>query len=51
MNVNLRYGRGELSIDLLQGRDVTLIRKPKMPITETPTVAIDEVFHYYSIGH
>jgi nickel-dependent lactate racemase len=42
MNVNLRYGRGELSIDLPQGLDVTLIRKLKMPIIETPTLAIDE---------
>ena len=42
MNVNLRYGRGELSIDLPQELDVTLIRKPKMPIIETATLSINE---------
>ena len=40
-NVKLLYGRGELSVDLPETSDVTLIRKPKMPKLEDPTLAVE----------
>ena len=40
-NVKLLYGRGELSVDLPETSDVTLIRKPKMPRLDDPTLAVE----------
>tara|TARA_E500000331_G_scaffold68664_1_gene63338 strand:+ start:155 stop:1444 length:1290 start_codon:yes stop_codon:yes gene_type:complete len=40
-HVKLLYGRGELSVDLPETSDVTLIRKPKMPKLEDPTLAVE----------
>ena len=40
-HVKLLYGRGELSVDLPETSDVTLIRKPKMPKVEDPTLAVE----------
>jgi nickel-dependent lactate racemase len=36
MRIGLRYGRGELAVDLPDGLDVTLIRKPPMPSVKDP---------------
>ena len=40
-HVKLLYGRGELSVDLPETSEVTLIRKPKMPKLEDPTLAVE----------
>jgi len=41
-NVKLLYGRGELSVDLPETSDVTLIRKPRMPRLADPSLAIEK---------
>ena len=40
-NVKLLYGRGELSVDLPETSDVTLIRKPRMPQLADPSLAAE----------
>ena len=40
-NVKLLYGRGELSVDLPETSDVTLIRKPRMPGLADPSLAAE----------
>jgi len=40
-NVKLLYGRGELSVDLPETSDVTLIRKPSMPRLADPSLAVE----------
>ena len=41
INVKLLYGRGELSVDLPETSDVTLIRKPRMPRLADPSLAVE----------
>ena len=40
-NVKLLYGRGELSVDLPETSDVTLIRKPRMPRLADPSLSVE----------
>ena len=40
-NVKLLYGQGELSVDLPEASDVTLIRKPRMPQLADPSLAAE----------
>ncbi len=40
MKIPLRYGRGEIEIDLPADIDVSVIRKPAMPLLAEPAVAI-----------
>ncbi len=40
-NVKLLYGRGELSVDLPETSDVTLIRKPRMPSLADSSLAVE----------
>lgn len=40
-NVKLLYGRGELSVDLPENSDVTLIRKPRMPSLADSSLAVE----------
>ncbi len=42
MKIELRYGRGEISINLPEDADVTVIRKPAMPILSDPRTAVVE---------
>ncbi|SVC16735.1 uncharacterized protein METZ01_LOCUS269589, partial [marine metagenome] len=41
MQVNLNYGRGVLPLTLRDTWDVTIVRKPKMPIQTDPLAAVD----------
>ena len=43
MNVSLRYGRDEVSVDVPKSAEVTLIRKLKMPIIDNKSLAIDKM--------
>ena len=43
MRVDVSYGRGNLSVDLPENLDVTLIRKPDMPILADPRGAVEAV--------
>ena len=40
MNIKIRYGRGEITARVPAGADVTLIRKPEMPILSDPRTAV-----------
>lgn len=40
MRIELRYGRGELAVELPEDVDVTLIRKPAMPVMKDPAAAV-----------
>ena len=40
-SVKLLYGHGELSVDLPETSDVTLIRKPRMPQLADPSLAAE----------
>ena len=40
MKIPLRYGRGEIEIELPAGVEVTVIRKPPMPLLSHPSAAI-----------
>ena len=40
MQVNLRYGRGDIPVRLPDDADVTIVRKPAMPVLETPHDAV-----------
>ncbi len=40
MRVHLRYGRGELPVDLPDDADVTVVRKPAMPLLVSPRDAV-----------
>ena len=43
MNVSLRYGQDEVSVDVPKSAEVTLIRKPKMPIIDNTSMEIDKI--------
>ena len=43
MIVSLRYGRDEVSVDVPKSAEVTLIRKPKMPIIDNTSMEIDKI--------
>ncbi|MGD9854514.1 MAG: nickel-dependent lactate racemase [Planctomycetaceae bacterium] len=40
MQVNLRYGRGEIAVALPDDADVTVVRKPVMPVLADPSAAV-----------
>jgi nickel-dependent lactate racemase len=40
VNIQIRYGRGEITARLPAGADVTVIRKPEMPILRDPRAAV-----------
>src|SRR6266498_3929000 len=40
MRIDLRYGRGELAVQLPEHLEVTVIRKPDMPVLADPAGAI-----------
>jgi nickel-dependent lactate racemase len=40
VNIKIRYGRGEITARLPAGADVTVIRKPEMPILRDPRAAV-----------
>jgi len=40
MDIGLRYGRGELAVTLPEGLDVTIIRKPAMPVVPEAEAAV-----------
>ncbi len=40
MQVHLRYGRGEVSVELPDDADVTVVRKPAMPMLASPRDAV-----------
>ncbi|NIO40394.1 MAG: DUF2088 domain-containing protein, partial [Burkholderiales bacterium] len=40
MRINLNYGKGQLPVDLEDQWDVTLIRKPEMPVVAEPRAAV-----------
>ena len=42
MQVNLNYGKGVLPISLRDSWDVTVVRKPTMPVHHDPQAAVDE---------
>jgi len=42
MFLDLRYGRGNLSLDLPDDLDVTLVRKPAMPLLADPHAAVSQ---------
>lgn len=42
MKVELRYGQGSLSVELPRSADVTVIRKPDMPLLPDPRSAVNE---------
>ena len=44
MDVELNYGRGKLSLALPGELDVTVIRKPQMPIIADPVAALEAAF-------
>jgi lactate racemase len=44
MRIDMSYGRGSLPIELDDDLQVTVIRKPDMPILEDPTTAVAETF-------
>lgn len=42
MNIDLRYGRGTLPLAVPDGADVTIIRKPDMPLLDDASAAVAE---------
>lgn len=42
MQVKLRYGRGEIAVNLPDEADVTIVRKPPMPVLDDPRAAVAE---------
>ena len=46
MQVNLNYGKGVLRISLRASWDVTIVRKPKMPIYLEPPAAVDDPLYF-----
>ena len=42
MKIELKYGRGDLEIDVPPGVEATVIRKPSMPIIDRPVEAITD---------
>lgn len=46
MQVELQYGQGDLSINLPDDWDVTVIRKVQMPVIDTPETAVSEALEH-----
>jgi nickel-dependent lactate racemase len=44
MHFELNYGRGTLPVDLPEDLDVTILRKPGMPVLQDPREAVSEAF-------
>jgi len=44
MHFELNYGRGTLPVDLPKELDVTILRKPRMPVLQDPRRAVGEAF-------
>ncbi len=40
MRIDLRYGRGSLAVELPDDLEVTVIRKPAMPVLPSPPEAV-----------
>jgi nickel-dependent lactate racemase len=45
VNIKIRYGRGEITARLPAGADVTVIRKPDMPILRDPRAAVRDALN------
>lgn len=41
MRIDLNYGKGHLPVDLDDGWDVSVIRKPEMPVQANPSAAVE----------
>lgn len=42
MKIALKYGRGELSVDIPDRVEPTVVRKPRMPVIQDPVSAVDQ---------
>ena len=42
MRVDLNYGRGTLPVELADDLEVTVVRKPPMPVLAQPEAAIEQ---------
>ena len=50
MKIPLRYGRGDLEIELPTDSDVTVIRKPEMPLLADAAAAVDHALDHPADG-